>query len=163
MTLMYDSVEPSQIPTIKQRPGIMVAGYVDGPFAWPPQVWGNWPRESEVHITVTGNPEFADVYDVENGAGSLRDLPAFLDGRTRMGKRGTLYTFLANVDAAARVLEGRKGVDLWVADWNDNTIPPQVPGVFHLVAKQYQNLPTVDLSIVYDEYWPWKAPKKNLP
>jgi hypothetical protein len=73
MRIMYDSVNPWAIPDSAQ----IVAGYVDGNFAWRGNAanrtgdWSRFPKSTRlVTISVTGNVP-ADVLDVERGNQSL--------------------------------------------------------------------------------------------
>lgn len=165
MRTMYDSIEPLQIPTLSVKPGIMVAGYVNGGYAWSPSVWGRWPRNIEVHIDVNGtNPQDADVLDVETGDATPAMVPGWIHRRmnTYHGKRACIYTNISNLEKVAQACQGMHGVDLWLADPDGKeTNNAIIPSVFHLVAKQYLWLKTVDLSVVYDANWPWEAPKVN--
>jgi hypothetical protein len=161
--LMYDSIEPLQIPSEAQKPGIMVAGYVNGAYEWPADQWGRWPRNSVVHIDVNGtHPQDADVLDVEKGDATPAMVPGWIDKRLKYGPRACVYTTISQLQAVANAVAGRHGVDLWLADPDGQTNnTAAIPSVFHLVAKQYLWLKTVDLSVVYDSNWPWEAPKVN--
>ena len=66
---MYDAVEWQRIPANAQ----MVAGYVDGAFAWPHRAWARFPNARHVRISVIplGDHVHAGVLDVETVAASV--------------------------------------------------------------------------------------------
>ena len=64
---MYDSVTSRDIPVGVQ----MVAGYVDGRYAWTAADWGRHAKSRPVRITVTGQSLTAHVIDIENGAATM--------------------------------------------------------------------------------------------
>jgi len=63
MRRMYDSVNAAAIPTDAE----MVAGYVDGRFAWPAADWARFPKAVKVRISAIGATHLAEVFDVEEG------------------------------------------------------------------------------------------------
>lgn len=60
MRLMYDSTTASDIPADAE----IVAGYVDGRYAWSDADWARFPNAVKVRISVFGSLD-ADVLDVE--------------------------------------------------------------------------------------------------
>ena len=148
---MYDSVNPLDIPLHAE----MVAGYVNGEFKWPAHSWSRWDRKREVHIDVNGSyPQDSDVLDIEKGDAGPNQARAWIEERVKHG-RACLYFSRDNMGAVATAITGLPAVDVWVADWTGvaHTVP--VAPNMHLVAVQFKNTPSFDLSVVYDTVWPW--------
>jgi hypothetical protein len=150
---MYDSVTAADIP----RGALMVAGYVDGAYAWTEADWNLHAKARWVRITVGSGTLDADVADVENGdytpataaAWGKRklargDAPGYYISESRLPQ---LYAALS-----AAGMDPYKGHVVWVALWDG--VYAQWDGA---TAKQYQHPPGsgghYDLSWVAD-YWP---------
>jgi hypothetical protein len=127
---MFDSTTPAAIPA-----GSLVAGYVDGAYAWKPREWARFPLNDQLAITVVGQAgaRIADVEtgDLGPGSGALwakRELIA--------GRRPTLYSNLSTWEAVVWALKSLGAdpsmVDWWAADPTGS--PHLVPGS---VATQY--------------------------
>lgn len=153
---MYDSVTPTDIPTSAQ----MVAGYVDGAYAWPDSGWLRFPNARKVTITVTGASLDANVADVEAGDLSPAQGVAWARAKRARGEVGVLYFSLGlwpQIRAQLTPAEiAAPFFETWVALWDGKA--QLQPG---WLAKQYAN-PTLsgghfDLSIVGD-YWPGVDP-----
>lgn len=159
--VMYDSVTSHDIPAGAQ----MVAGYVDGAYAWSLLDWELHLGATKVRITVTGATLDAHVADVETG-----DLTPALGaewGRRMLaaGKYPVLYFSLglwpqvkAAIEAAG-LQTGQFGA--WVALWDG--VAQLQPG---WLAKQYAHPPGsgghYDLSVVAD-YWGGVDPAPAKP
>lgn len=153
MKTMYDSTNPLAIPLSAE----MVAGY-PGQFGWTPSIWGRWPRVREVHIdNHGGDPDGCDVLDIERGAADASQAKAWIEFRIKRGVRAALYFSRSNMEAVADELGSLRGVDVWVADWTGAAHTVTVASNMHLVAVQYKNTPSYDLSAVYDSHWPWRS------
>jgi hypothetical protein len=141
---MYDSVTAGDIPTSAQ----VVAGYIDGDYAWSADDWKRFPDADKVLITVTGSLT-ANVADVENGDMDPSQALKWIEDKQREGKRGcTIYCTLASLEAVWGACRGH-AYYIWVADWTDS--PHTVAGT---VATQYQNFgDSYDLSMVYSQEW----------
>ena len=63
MRIMYDSTNPFDIPVSAQ----MVAGYVDGKYAWSVAGWARFPSAVKVRIAVFSSTNDGHVLDVEPG------------------------------------------------------------------------------------------------
>lgn len=146
--LMGDGVTPGNVP----RGLFAVAGYVDGPFAWPASAWLRFPGSRLVRIATMAGTDDGDVLDVENGDATPQQAPAWVAMRRRAGRTPAVYcnqsTWPAVLDAFAAA-----GVDdplSWRADWNVPT-PHLLAGT---VATQYAHdlAPGYDLSQV-DPAW----------
>jgi hypothetical protein len=147
---MYDSVQWQKIPANAQ----MVAGYVDGAYAWPQRAWARFPHASHVRISVIppGDPAHAGVLDVETGAASVADAPPFIRTRHRAGHRAVIYVQRSLVAEVRRACRGLS-FGLWVADWTGE--PHRLADMKDVVAIQWDggvNKP-YDISEVFDATW----------
>jgi hypothetical protein len=144
---MIDTVNAARITG---RPRV-VAGYIDGRYAWDRADWALPPVRGAIKnlITVTGLL-IGNTADVENGDMTPADAPDWIRAKQEAGHRGaTIYcqrSRLEEVWAACHDLD----YYIWVADWTGE--PHQVPGT---IATQYANLPEpdIDLSSVYSGDW----------
>lgn len=113
---MYDSVDAYKIPS----GAAMVAGYIDGKYAWSDAEWNLFPNARKLRITVTG-VDGADVVDVEKGDVSNGGVVGWVTRNP--GK--LVYTSAFNVQAVKSAL-GTLSYQLWVADWTNE--PHLYPG-----------------------------------
>jgi hypothetical protein len=81
--IMWDSTTPLAIPLNAQ----LVAGYVDGRYAWPRSAWARWPADRTVTIAVDIGTTSADVLDVEAGAADPAQARVWVQNRLRLGVR----------------------------------------------------------------------------
>lgn len=141
---MYDSVTWDAIPANAE----VVAGYIDGNFAWPHQAWNRWPDAEKVLITVSGSLT-GNVADVENGDMTPAQAAEWIRAKHNAGMRGaTIYCSVSNLGAVRDACKGQ-GYYIWVADWTNS--PHEIAAT---VATQYQNVGTsYDLSMVYSQEW----------
>lgn len=148
MRIMYDGVTPTNLPAS----AAMVAGYINGPYAWTQAEWDRFPNAIKVQISVRAADRRGHVLDVESGANmpTPADAPPWVAARRAAGADPTVYcqaSSLATVRAAfqsAKVAEPH----YWIAKYDgDDTIPAGA------VAKQWLNQPGYDRSSVAD-YWP---------
>jgi hypothetical protein len=151
--VMYDSATQwEKIPVTAE----MVAGYVDGEYAWPAEAWARFPRAAHVHISVIppGDAVRAGVLDVENGAATLADIPAFCRWHMDHGSYAVVYASLDNIPAVRQVLAGNQlKAGLWVASWTSS--PHRLADMSAVVAVQYAGGPGLafDISEVFDGDW----------
>ena len=147
---MYDSVDWQKIPANAK----MVAGYVDGAFAWPAEAWARFPKAAHVRISVIppGDPKDAGVLDVESGAASVDDAPGFIRARRRNKKRAVIYVERSLVDDIRKACTGLD-YGLWVADWTGK--PHKLADMNKVVAVQWSGGVDVpyDISEVFDRTW----------
>jgi hypothetical protein len=147
---MYDSITPTDIPLT----AAMVAGYVDGPFAWSPAGWARFSSAVHVRIATRASTNDGHVLDVEPGDATATQAVAWVLMRRRAGADPTVYcgqsawAAIQAAFAAAHVTQPH----YWVAHYDgDPTIPAGA------VAKQYTDPPNSgghwDLSAVAD-HWP---------
>src|SRR5688572_7173189 len=163
MRTMYDSVNASAIP----RSAEMVAGYVDGIYAWSPQDWARFPDAVKVRISAVGATHLAQVFDVEQGCiwPPERVVPLVVAAR-RAGIDPTVYVNERNDWGPTKAAFDRAGVahpHWWLANY-DGRADYVTPGA---VARQYAHPHDgdgvadrpwetgghYDLSAVRD-YWP---------
>ncbi len=153
MRTMYDSVNASVLPTDAQ----MVAGYIDGKYAWKQSDWDRFPNSVKVRIAVFPWTNDGDVLDCEPGDATPAECPDWIKKRQAAGlARPTIYCSLAampEVQAACHGLD----YDLWIAHWTG--IPHLVDGS---VATQYAARGTYDLSWANDPGWS-QTPPQRIP
>ncbi len=156
MRIMYDSVTPTDIPASAQ----MVAGYVDGAYAWPDSGWKRFPSARKVGITMGSGTLGADVADVENGDYTPATAAAWLKAKIARDGHGALY-FSRGLFGAVHAATVAAGISddhwtVWAADWTG--AEHVLPGTY---ATQYDHPPHsgghFDLSAVAD-YWPGVDP-----
>lgn len=148
MRTMYDSVTPGAIPTS----AVLVAGYVDGPYAWSKGDWARFPKAVKVRIATRAATNDGHVLDVEPGDATAAQAVNWVVMRRKAAVDPSIYcsqSAWAGVRAAfaaARVAAPH----YWIAHYDgDRAIPAGA------VAKQYRGnvAPGYDLSSVAD-YWP---------
>lgn len=162
MRRMYDSVSAIAIPTDAQ----MVAGYVDGKFAWSSADWARFPNSVKVRISAIGATHLAEVFDVEVGCiWPPRNVVPLVVAARNAGIDPTVYVNQSNDWAPTRAEFDRAGVahpHWWVARYDGVANVPD-----GAVAKQYAHPGPVpgksagpwetgqhfDLSAVLD-FWP---------
>lgn len=152
---MYDSTNWQAIPADAQ----MVAGYIDGPYAWPADAWLRFRSVPHVYITIDTH-DIGNVLDVENGDATPAMAVGWVQLRRAAGTDPTVYCS-ESVWQTVRDQFTASGVaepHYWIAWYNTPATLDDVPGA---VAKQYANSQTsggdYDLSIVAD-YWPGVDP-----
>lgn len=159
MSTMYDAVNASNIARLVPNAEI-VAGYVDGHYAWTKADWALFPGAELVTITVFGQAG-AHVGDCEAGNMNPTQVADWAMNEIKAGRRPTIYmsaSLWQDVKSAlASINVAISAVDFWVADY-DNV--PEVPA--GAVAKQYQSTPAYDISIT-DDGWPRPAPSPPPP
>lgn len=149
--IMYDSTTAADIPANAQ----IVAGYVDGAFAWSDADKARFPKF--ISISVNGG-SMADFWDCELGDLNAGQAAAMIQTYPGTG----VY---CSLDTAPQVISACHwaGLDgqyvLWIADWTGQAHIPSVSAVINgqtiipeVVACQYANPATsgghYDLSIV---------------
>jgi hypothetical protein len=141
---MYDAVTPGNIPTSAE----VVAGYLDGDFAWSKDDWNRFPDAQRVIITVDGSLT-GNVADVENGNMTPEQAKGWIETKQREGKCGcTIYCSLATLESVWAACRGHCYY-IWVADWTGS--PHEVNAT---IATQYSNVDNAyDLTRVYSQEW----------
>jgi hypothetical protein len=158
---MYDSVTARDIP----RDPDLVAGYVDGLFAWSASDWQQFPVSVHVGISVNPDGNVGQVLDVEAGNATPQQAIPWIQRRRASGSFVSIYIAHQSADALAALLipAGLGDVPLWIVD---------ATGAPHLwpnsTATQYavssQTGGHYDASLVAD-HWPGvdSAPPVPLP
>ena len=162
---MRDGVSPAGI----SHKGLdMVAGYVNGAYAWSASDWAMFPGMPHVRIDVTGGlPEVSDVLDVETGDADVPGAVRWVAWRRHhhpdwvnvvYSNRATLTPLFDGMGIAGYTV-GRD-FHLWVATLDGVKTLPDMTGV---VAVQWLNTPGYDESAVYDDAWFRPAATAALP
>lgn len=153
---MRDSTNPFDIPV--DTP--MVAGYIDGDYAWSDAGWRRFPNSRKVTITTGSGTLDANVADVERYDYTPASGVAWAARKLAAGSYPVLYFSLAlwpQILAQLNAQHVAPGlIGAWVADWN--RVPNLEPG---WLAHQYAD--SVQLGRHYDEsvvgdYWPGVDP-----
>lgn len=154
--IMYDSVSPRAIP----RDAKMVAGYIDGRYAWSAADWGLFPSAVHVPITALGRDD-GIVLNLEPNGYWPSDLGVgWVRARRAKGVDPTIYLNYRNHLHLVRAAFDRAREPhphFWVAEYNGvANIPPGT------VAKQFaapegtgaaKSPGHYDISVVVD-FWP---------
>src|SRR5487761_493619 len=146
--LMGDGVTPANIPE-----GLYaVAGYIDGPLAWPKLAWLRFRGSRLVRIATIASTDDGDALDVENGDATPAQAPAWVEMRRRAGFVPAVYCNQSTwPEVVAAVAAAAVNDPLsWRADWN----VPTAHLVAGTIATQYAHdlAPGYDLSQV-DPNW----------
>lgn len=151
MRTLYDSVNPAAIPTDAG----MVAGYIDGMYAWHAADWARFPRAVQVRIAVFASTNGGHVLDVERGDATPVQAPGWVQRRRAAGADPSVYCSMALWPAvrAAFATAHVPEPHYWVAGYPGGG--PIIPA--GAVAHQYADPATSggawDLSVVVD-HWP---------
>jgi len=153
---MYDAITPANIPVTAQ----LVAGYVDGKYAWTAASWARFPHSVKARIAVFSSTNDGHILDVEAGCSSPANAPGWVVRRRAKGIDPTVYCSLS-AWPTVRTAFHNAGVaepHWWIAAYPGNGAK-LYPGS---VAHQWQNPGPVDISVVAD-YWPGVDPKPVAP
>ncbi len=160
MSTMYDSVNASAIHASFPSPDI-VAGYVDGRYAWAATDWSLFPAAQHVTITVLGQAG-ANVVDCETGDLTPSQAASWAQAEIAAGRRPTIYCNTStwpSVNAALTGLGISLGsVDFWVAQYDGVA---EIPA--GAVAKQYQSTAQYDISLTNGSWPSQTAPAPPPP
>lgn len=148
MRTMYDGVnsDAAVIPTSAQ----LVAGYVDGFYAWTALDWARFPYAVHVQIAVHSTTDAGNVLDVEVGDATPEQAVNWVLTRRAAGMDPTVYCNMSTWAAVEAAFDTHDVPQphYWVAQYDGNPVIPE-----GAVAKQYQTTTRWDLSSVED-YWP---------
>lgn len=145
---MYDGVNASRLPSN----ALMVAGYVDGLYAWSQADWDRFPGAVKVRIAVKAT-SIADVLDIETGNDmNPADWVSWAQLVRSHGKVPCAYMNTSTWPSVRKAFTSRGVVEplYWVAQYdNVASIPAGAIG------KQYYNSDQLgyDLSVVANS-WP---------
>lgn len=159
MRTMWDSVTATSIP----RGVGMVAGYVDGRYAWSQRDWDMFSAAIRVRIAVFPSTNDGHVLDVEPGNAMPGDtrIGEWVKRRRAAGVEPTIYTMRSLWGDLIRNFNqwGIAQPQWWIAEWNsratmiDGAIAHQYKhGDIHLGREHYSG-GHYDLNVVGD-YWP---------
>jgi hypothetical protein len=130
-TIMYDSTTAADIPADAQ----LVAGYVDGDFAWSQADFTRFPHA--ITITVFGG-QVADVCDREAGDLTPDQAASWIaqyPGNIVYCDRSAIPDILIAMRQAGIPASQ---FSLWIADWTGQAHMVSIPG-YNVVATQYAN------------------------
>lgn len=145
---MYDGVDATKLPVTAQ----LVAGYVDGLYAWSAANWARFPNSVKVRVAVFSQTNDGHVLDVEPGNATPAQSVDWVLMRRSAGVDPSVYMNTSTWPTVRSAFQARGVAEphYWVAQYdNVATIPAGA------VAKQYYNNNALgyDLSIVADS-WP---------
>ena len=125
MATCWDSTTPGSILTVAP----IVAGYIDGRFAWSAGDWLRLGASYHVPVTVEGTPG-ARACDIETGDLTPTQGAAWAVAEIAARRRPTLYCNKSTWAAVVGALHARgvssSSVDFWIAD--PTGVPHVVPG-----------------------------------
>lgn len=150
--IMYDSVSQFSIPS----DATMVAGYVDGKYAWSTQDWALRSHLTVVRIAVFASTNNGNVLDAERGDATNSEAVDWTMMRRTMGVIPAIYTAEENWDALKQefVSRGVAQPYYWVAKWQESPDPKNPPSIpSGAIALQFMNTPGWDMSVV-STFWP---------
>ena len=118
MRTMYDSTDADAIP----RDAQMVAGYVDGRYAWSGEDWARFAEHTvRVRISAVGATHLAEVFDVEVGCIWPPANVVPLVQRARAETGGSSADFVLLVAQPPRAIRGlEQPVGIWT---RENIVP----------------------------------------
>jgi len=146
----YDSTRATDIPSN----AAVVAGYVDGLYAWSAADWARFPTAVKIRVAVFSSTNDGHVADVENGNMSPQQSVGWVLMRRAAGIDPTVYCNYSTWSEVRQAFQaaGVPEPHYWIALWDG--VATFISGA---VAKQYAN-PTFtgqhfDLSAAWD-VWP---------
>ena len=168
---MPDGINSLAAGIARQFPdAALVAGYIDGDYAWPQEAWDLFPHAVQVKISVNASLKQGDVLDVEPWDATAGQAAAWIEARKAAGLyRPTIYCSrdtIPSVRAATGSYVLGTDYDIWVADYTGSAHEVIAPGPGAEVAcaaTQYESTSAWDASVVYDPGWPHRdAPPPPL-
>lgn len=135
-------------------------GYGTGAYTWSAADWARFPAASHCVIDITGSNPTADVLDIENGAATPAQAPAWTRAHAKSsGFPAILYVNRSNQPTVEDVMTAA-GLGLghdyvwWVATLDGTETLPDMTGVWGV---QYEGAAQTgghfDQSIIYDDAW----------
>ena len=172
--VMRDSTTAADIPINGTQ---LVAGYINGKYAWPDEGYGRFPGIPHVFIDISGDHPHAGVLDVEPGCAPIEAAPPWVRARRRLlpdayppilyANRTTLTPLFNALEADG--LHVVRDFRLWIATLDGTRKVADMTGVTAVQYKRGRNRdeqghwteepgPAVaeghfDESIVYDDEW----------
>lgn len=162
---MYDGIASLAPGIAKAFPKAgMVAGYLNGRYAWSQAQWDLFPGADHVTISVTASADEGDVLDVETGDARPDQCAGWIAMRKAAGlHRPTIYCSRLVIPAVRQATGAymlNHDYDIWVADYTGGAHQVTAPGPGLQVpcaATQYDSQPGYDVSAVYDPGWPHRT------
>jgi hypothetical protein len=156
--VMFDSTTPEAIPPNAE----IVAGYVDGSFAWPASAWARFPHAQHVMISVTADHSRGDCLDVENGDATPAQAPGWIRARHVAGATNvTIYCNRSTLPAVERACAGLSYYK-WIATLDGTLFIPGFPALAGPAAVQFAGASlagvNVDVSLVWEDNWHKRPP-----
>lgn len=141
---MYDSVNAASIPADAE----IVAGYIDGRYAWTAADWNRFPKARKVTIAVFPSTNNGEALDCEAGDATPAQCPAWVRKRQAAGL--AIPTIYCSRSAWPAVQAACKGltVDYWIAEYSGI---PHIPD--GAAACQWTSGPGYDTSLTAP-WWP---------
>ena len=151
MRVLYDSITAANIPANAQ----LVAGYIDGRYAWSFADWQRFPNAIKVRIAVFASTNAGTVLDVERGDATPAQAVGWVQRRRAAGVDPTVYCgYSTNGYSWALVIDAFKSAGVPEPHWWIAAYPGIGPVLYPgSVAHQYADPGPYDLSVVAD-YWP---------
>lgn len=158
--IMYDAIgqNSAHIPADAD----IVAGYSEGDFAWTPEDWARYPKAAHARIaTLSDDYQHASVVDSELHALPPAACRTFVIERNKFRPgTATVYRDWAGLPQLLRACAGLS-YDLWLAWWIGGVphstdlarVRSVLPAGVNLVAWQWANRGTYDVSAVFDDDW----------
>lgn len=144
--VMYDSVNAFKIPA----GATLVAGYIDGKYAWTAAEWQHFPRAHRVEIAVLATTDNGRVIDCEKGDATPEQAVEWVKMRRaskvhKLGGPAVVYTDRSQWPVVRAAFAAAKEAEplWWIADWTNAAHIP-----VGAVACQYRNTPGFDVSVV---------------
>jgi hypothetical protein len=161
---MYDGINSLAAGIHRSFPGAaMVAGYLDGRFAWTHAQWALFPHADCVQIAVFASTNAGDVIDCEAGDATPAEAAAWVRRRIAAGYcRPTIYcsrSAIGDVRQATGNLILTRDYDIWAAHYTGSphlVTAPGTPGAA-CAATQWASTAGYDISAVYDDGWPHRT------
>lgn len=167
---LLDSTVASDIPAeFRGLPTLLVAGYVDGSFAWLQEDWDLHADAGRrlVRVAIHTDRFDAHVLDVEEGNAYAGQAVPWIRGKWARGETPTVYCYSDAGPVGYRISDVRAACEnavppvapplFWIAKWDDDPSSFDPAGDPAIVAKQYagsaQTGAHFDASVVAD-HWP---------
>lgn len=147
---MYDSVSAYRIPP----DALIVAGYVDGDYAWTEEEWALFPDIPHVRLAVFSDTDDGNCADVESRDQTPTSVVGWVQRRRAAGVDPSVYCGFSNWAEVRQAFNdaGEPEPHYWVAGWNGQQSIPD-----GAVAHQYTDGGDYDSSVVAD-FWPGVDP-----
>lgn len=151
MRLMLDSTTPAVLPTDVA----LVAGYIDGKYAWSKDDWARFPHAAQVRINVTGEHGRGTCLDVETGDATSASAPGWYDSVTWCDSYNRAIYCNRSTAAAVIAAMGKRDFRLWVATL-DGSMPQTIDGR-RVDAVQFAGASMIgwnaDATVVWNNSW----------